>query len=248
VAIIAGFAVAALWDGRSQFLNLRRVVAGLMMAVVGSCGSAALYALAAYGFTDRGEMSKTSVMFTFWIAIGVSVALASDAAEKRKTAVAIVTSIVVICGSFFSYPAMARPWIASWNLQREVFETIKQQSFPRQLEEGDAVLSDVPLDISGIPVFGAPWVITPAALVAWADLVPGLASQRAWPGPVMIIPPYDFKMAWEQGTLTIRSDMVIPAKRLWLWRWKSGDAVLVKSPGVLPEKPFDDLFDALRNQ
>jgi len=246
LAVVAGSAMIALLDDQDRYLNLRRVVAGLTMAILGSCGSAALYAAAGYGFTDIGEMSKTCVMFTFWIALGFSVALAADAAETRKTLIGIATAVAVILVSFLSYSGAARPWIASWKLQREILETIKQQSFPQRLEPGDAVLSDVPLDVSGIPVFGAPWTITPAALMAWTDIVPDLARQ---PGlPVMIVPPYDSKMTWEAGTLTIGPGFTLPAKRLWLWRWKSGDAVLVPTPGPLPPKPFESLFEGRQSQ
>jgi hypothetical protein len=246
LALVAGLAIVARLEGGERYLNLRRIVAGTMMAILGACGSAALYASAGYSFNGAGEMSKTCVMFTFWITTGFSVAVAADAAETRKALIGMAASLVVIAVALLDYPAMARPWVASWKLQREVLETIKGQSFPLKLEPGDVVLSDVPLDVSGVPVFGAPWTITPAAIQAWADVIPDLAGKGLW--PVTIVPPYDFKMSWEQGALTIGSGWTMPAKRLWVWRWRSGDAVLMHTPGPLPPKPFESLFDGHQSQ
>jgi hypothetical protein len=246
LAVLGGSGVAAVLDGGDRYLNLRRIVAGMIMAILGSCGSAALYGAASYGFSGVAEMSKTCVMFTFWIAMGCSVALAADAAETRKNLLGTAMCLVVIAAALFGYPAMARPWVASWTMQREVIEAIKQQSFPQRLELGDVVLSDVPLEVAGISVFGAPWTITPAALSAWADIIPVLARQGMW--PVTIVSPYGSKMTWEAGEVTIGPGWTFPAKRLWVWRWRTGDAVLVQTPGPLPPKPFESLFDGYQAQ
>ena len=245
VGVVVGAAIAARRDSSGRYLNLRRIVAGTLLVILGACGSAALYASAGYQFAGAGEMSKTCVMFTFWVAMGFSVALASDAADKRKALLATATSLLVTAVALVQYPGMARPWIASWQLQREVIDTIKGQSFPRRLEPGDVVLSDVPREVSGIAVFGAPWSITPAAMSAWADVIPSLARQGLW--PVMIVP-YDPKMTWEAGTLTMGPGWTAPAKRLWFWRWRTGDAVLMQGPGPLPPKPFETLFDGHQGQ
>ena len=186
-------------------------------------------------------------MFTFWVAMGFSVVLAARPEDTRKLVIGIVASCAVIAVCAFDYPDVARPWATSWALQREVLDTIKGQSFPKKLEPGDAVLSDFPEVGGAVPVFDAPWSIPPAAMIAWSDVIPDIARKRS--SPVTIVPlNRSLKMAWEPGKLTLGSDWVIPAKRLWLWRWKSGDAVLVKSPGALPQEPLDGLFDTLRSQ
>jgi hypothetical protein len=247
LVVVAGLIRAAARDEDARRLQLRRVLAGLMLAVFGSCGSAVLYAAAGYIFGDAGEASKTTVMFTFWVAMGFSVVLAANAGDTKKKILGIATSCAAIAASFLSYPGMAQPWIASWTIQREVLDTIKGQSFPRRLEPGDLVLTDVPTTEAGIPRFNAPWSITAAAMIAWADIIPDIARQAS--STVSIVPYHpEYEMAWEPGKLTLNPGSVIPAKRLWLWRWKSGEAVLVKSAGALPKKPFDGLFDALRNQ
>ncbi len=239
--LVTGQGIAARFDSRNNYLNARRIAAGTTMLIVGSIGSAALYASAGYLFGGEGETSKTSAMFTFWVAMGFSVALAADARDTRKTLIGIAASLVVTAMALFDYPAMTRPWIASWKLQREVLQTIKGQSFPQRLQFGDVILSDVPLYVDRAAVFGAPWSITPAALSVWADAIPDLARQGL--SPVMIIPAFAPNMSWENGTLTMTPNWTMPAKRLWVWRWKTGDAALVQTPGPLPPPPFDGLLD-----
>jgi hypothetical protein len=246
LAVTAGFTFVAVRDNRSHYQDLRRIAAGLTMVVMGTCGSAALYAAAGYAFGDVGEASKTATMSTFWIAMGFSIAIASAPTEWRKMVIATAASVAVVCAASLHYPDMARPWVASWRLQQEILETIKRQSFPRRLEAGDAVLTDVPMDVSGIPVFAAPWTTTPAALTAWADVIPDLARQGML--PVTILAPYDSKMVWESDKLILGPGFVLTAKRLWLWRWRSGDAMLVQTQGPLPPKPFESLFDGHQSE
>jgi hypothetical protein len=241
LVLVTGQGIAARFDNRNNYLNARRIAAGTTMLIVGSIGSAVLYASAGYLFGGEGETSKTSAMFTFWVAMGFSVALAADARDTRKTLIGIAASLVVTAMALFDYPAMTRPWIASWKLQREVLQTIKGQSFPQRLQLGDVILSDVPLYVDRAAVFGAPWSITPAALSVWADAIPDLASQGL--SPVMIIPAFAPNMSWANGTLTMTPNWTMPAKRLWVWRWKTGDAALVQTPGPLPPPPFDGLLD-----
>lgn len=241
LALVIGQAVAARFDSRDNYLNARRIAAGTTMLLLGSIGSAVLYASAGYLFGGEGETSKTSAMFTFWVAMGFSVALAADAGDRRKTLIGITASLVVTAMALFGYPDMTQPWIASWKLQREVLETIKGQSFPQRLQLGDVILSDVPLYTGSAAVFGAQWTITPAAMSVWADAVPDLARQGL--SPVTIIPPFAPNMTWDGETLTMTPNWTMPAKRLWVWRWKTGEAALVPKPGPLPPPPFDDLLD-----
>lgn len=157
----------------------------------------------------------------------------------------MATSCAVIAVSFLSFPGMAEPWVSAWARQREVLETIKRQPFPRELQPGDIVLGDLPSIERDVPVFGAPWSATAAMMIAWADVIPGFALQN--PSPVTIMSfDGDFNMAWQPGKLTIKPGWEMAGKRLWLWRWKTGEAVLVKSASALPRDGFNALFEANR--
>ncbi|OPY94263.1 hypothetical protein A5906_15070 [Bradyrhizobium sacchari] len=239
--VVASLIRAAARDGREGYLQLRRIIAGFALAVLGSCGSALLYAAAGYGFTDTGEQSKTSVMFTFWIGIGFSLVVSASAEDRKGRIIGIATLFIAIVATIFSFPSAADPWVIAWERQREVINAIGQQSFPRKLEPGDVVLGDLPSMERNVPVFGAPWSAT-ALLILWEDVVPNIARQ-----PITILSfDGDYNMAWEPGKLTIRPGWEVAGKRLWLWRWRTGEAVLVRSPGPLPRGAFDALFE--RNQ
>jgi hypothetical protein len=249
LVVVFVFARVALRSAEARPLDSRRIIAGLAMAIIGSCGSAALYAAAGYILGESGETSKTTVMLTFWTAVGFSICLTVNAEERLKAIVGTATSLSVIVVCLINYPSRARPWIAAWNLQREVLETIKGQTFPRRLQLGDVILSDLPTDVASVPVFGAPWVSSSAALVAWENVIPDLAHRSGL--PVQIVAVSDAAIEWEAGKLTIvpryAPTNVMPVERIWLWRWKTGEAILIKSPGALVPRGFDIVFDQLAN-
>lgn len=225
-AIAAIAAIILLWrrDGSSRI----RAITSLILLLTGIVTTSALYASADYGFVTVGVFSRTTQMVDFWLAVSGAILLASplgEAAAGRFRCIGYATWLIVVGACTLTYWPAAKPWIRSWELQGSILK--RSAPLADVLRDDDVVLSDVPLDIDGVTVFGAPWDITAAVLVRNAERRPDLAYR--FPS-VQIIPPYAFEMSWIPGTFTITPGWTLPGKRLLLWHWQCGAIATVDHP------------------
>jgi len=107
-------------------------------------------------------------------------------------------------------------------MQQEVLSRVNVLS--NRLKSGDVIVSDVPLTVGSerresVPVFGAPWHITPAVKVSLGDFA-----------EYQVIPPLLWQMSWAPGTFTVSQGWLAPAHRLLVWKWKSGTLHEVHKP------------------
>jgi hypothetical protein len=218
VVVAAGAAIALLWR-RGQAARMR-ALAGLILLSTGIGLTTALYASADYGFVPVGLFSRSTQMLDFWLAVGGAILFAPQlgaAAADKVRYLGLAVFVIIVGACAFAYWPAARPWVESWQLQREILD--KSAPLADQLRDGDVVLADVPLDIDRVVVFGAPWDITGGVLVHNAGRRPDLAN--TFP-TVQIVPPLNQPMSWTPGEFTINPSFKLPGKRLLLWRWRGG--------------------------
>jgi len=206
-----------------------RAIASVILLSAGIVITSALYASAGYDFPTSGLFSRTTQMVDFWVAVGGSILFAPSLGEgaARFRYLGLALSLFVVGACALAYWPAAKPWVRSWELQQAILA--KSGPIADALQDGDVVLTDVPLDTDRIVVFGAPWDITGAVLVHNADRRPDLA--RKFP-TVQIVPPLNLPMSWAPGEFTIMPGWTLPGTRLLLWRWQDGTIATVDHPAA----------------
>jgi hypothetical protein len=239
---LGAIAITSVIVAASRERGWRRTIEVALMCLSGMLGSAVLYAVANYGFSSVGNMSRTTAIVTFWSMLLVGVLFAGPPGETGY-APAVRQAIVgmILVGCLVGYLRAARPWAESWRLQQEILARLSNSNhFIDKLQPGDAVLCDVQMLVDNITVFGAPWDTTAAVLVASAKRRPDLVRT---PPPIAFVPPYPWKMSWVPGVLTIAPGWTFMAKRLWLWSVKSARAALVRAPIEVTTATFPKQLD-----
>src|SRR5215831_474732 len=149
-----------------------QVLAAVSIFILGIGLSALLYATAGYIIAVWGVESRTTQFPTFWTAMSVALFFSPAQTSGRSWDIwrswdmlGIAIFSVVLSLSAAAYWNAAEPWIRSWRMQQEVLSRVNVLS--NRLKSGDVIVSDVPLTVGSerresVPVFGAPWDITPA--------------------------------------------------------------------------------------
>lgn len=203
-----------------------RLIGGVLLFLSGIGATSAVYAAANYGFDTVGVFSRTTQMVNVWIAIAGALLFApppGDESRVRYIGPALSLAIVVACCAAY-WPA-ARPWLRSWEMQRAILD--KTGPLAAQVRDGDVVLTNVPVQVDGVTVFGAPWDITAAFLVKNATTLPQLAYRTP---SIQIVPFGPLDMSWTPGKFTVMPGWTIDAKRLLVWNWRTGAISTVDHP------------------
>ena len=103
------------------------------------------------------------------------------------------------------------------------------------MPEGGVLVLDEPAYINGVEVFAAPWALSSAVYSN-----PAMAAYFEVKTKPRIVPLYDdVIVSWDgTDTLTLRPDMTVPAKSLWVFTPQKNLLRSVTSNGILSgEKP-----------
>ena len=198
------------------------MVTGLI-AVFAVLISVAVYAVAGYGLTAVGLLSRTFLGVNVWFCIGFGTAVAMQnwSLQRRKLALALPIAFLTLCGVATIY--RTGEWARSWREQRAIIASAPLDALSR-LPSDALVLADVPSEVGGVTIFEAPWDISGALAFSQRRFTVKREWKSSWNGTTL-------HQSWGDSSGTDFLDL--PARELWIWRWPANTLTRVESTGSL---------------
>lgn len=192
------------------------------------------FSAAGYVIRGAGTDSRTTIGANIWICTTVALVLmASSKSTLYSQRVNMISRALLISLTAASVWQMTS-WVQSWDRQSKILSEFPYE-FVRTMPEGGVLVLDEPPYINGVEVFAAPWALS-SAVYSNPEMV-RYFGQATKP---RIVPLFDdVIVSWDgKETLTLRPNMTVPAKSLWVFTPRKNLLRHVTSGGVLSAEKF----------
>ena len=192
------------------------------------------FSAAGYVIQGVGTHSRTTIGANIWICTAVALLLmAGSKSALYSQRVGVISRALLVSLTAASVWQMTN-WVHSWDRQSKILSEFPYE-FVKTMPEGGVLVLDEPAYINGVEVFAAPWALSSAVYSN-----PAMAAYFEVKTKPRIVPLYDdVIVSWDgTDTLTLRPDMTVPAKSLWVFTPQKNLLRSVTSNGILSgEKP-----------
>ena len=201
------------------------LVATLFGVVIGTLP----FSAAGYVIQGLGTSSRTTIGANIWICTAVALVLmAASKFELYLQRVGMISRALIVSLTAASAWQMTS-WVHSWERQSKILSEFPYE-FVRTMPEGGVLVLDEPPYINGVEVFAAPWALSSAV---YSD--PKMVGYVGAATRPRIVPLYDdVIVSWDgRETLTLRPNMTVPAKSVWVFTPQKNLLRRITSGGVL---------------
>lgn len=228
--LVCGFSIL-----KNLVKSERRMYAfALGSALLGVVVGTLPFSAAGYVIQGVGTGSRTTIGSNIWICTAVAlVIMAASKSSLYSQRVGMISRALLVSLTAASVWQMTS-WAHSWERQSKILSEFPYE-FVRTMPEGGVLVLDEPPYINGVEVFAAPWALS-SAVYSNPEMVKYFGP-RTKPRIVPLF--YDVIVSWDgKETLTLRPNMTVPAKSVWVFTPQKNLLRSITSGGVLSaEKP-----------
>lgn len=212
---------------KNKGISIFKIVLVAVLSTLGVIMSILLYAFAGYGVAATGITSRTLLVPSFFIMLGLFVVHLFMNTIKGETKTIYLVSLgllvfTIFAGYFFRF----REWKQSWQIQKSVIDAAPKEDI--ETTNKNAVIVYIgPTQYGDVTIFQASWDINGAINYSLFD-TPECRSLGKCNFRTFITGRSDWETNWDGTTLTqvaTDNNSVVwqgPAKEVWLWNYYKG--------------------------
>lgn len=200
---------------RSLISREQKTGAGYVLLATASCLAGGLLSIAAFSFGERpllglGVETRAFTLFSFWLVLAVGIQANYARARLGRFGSVALTVAGLGLGLALSAAHLVRlnDWATAWRLQQKFLAEAPVERIAAT-EKRALILTVLPIDVNGAPVFAAPWDLSHAL---------PLTHPRVRGREFMIYSKWGGPLTWDGKQLSYAGGQPRTVEVLYIWK------------------------------